>query len=273
MQKISDRVFAETGFRGCNPGFVVTEDGVVMIDTPQVPSDAVQWREEIAKFGRVRYLINTEPHRDHFSGNFFFEGVVVAHEGVRQAILATPVEQIYDFVKQGFPDSLALMTGYRLRPPDITFNDKLTLHVGGLTFELIHMPGHTPYQAAVYIPEERVVFTSDNVFGRVQAWLREAVPYQWLDSLKRLQALDADMLIPGHGAVCGKDYIPEMMAFIQAWIDAVQAAIDRGMSLEEAQAAVSLLDRYPMERGTEFMAGMVQRMNVERLYRVLKNRP
>lgn len=273
MQKISDRVYAETGFRGCNPGFVVTGEGVVMIDTPQLPSDAIEWRDEIDKFGPVCYLINTEPHRDHFSGNFFFKGKVVAHEGTRKAILATPVEQIYDFIKQAFPGSLALMEGFRLRPPDITFSAELTLYVGGLTFQLINMPGHTAYQAAVYIPEEKVVFTSDNVFGRVQAWLREALPYEWLDSLKRLQTLDADALVPGHGAICKKDYIPEMSAFIQAWIDAVKAAIDQGMSLEEAQGKVSLLDRYPMEHGTESMAEMVQRMNVERLYQVLKKKP
>jgi hypothetical protein len=61
-----------------------------------------------------------------------------------------------------------------------------------------------------------------------------------------------------------------MSAFIQAWIDAVTAAIDQGMSLEEAQDKVSLLDRYPMEAGSESRAHEVQRMNVARLYQVLK---
>jgi hypothetical protein len=62
-----------------------------------------------------------------------------------------------------------------------------------------------------------------------------------------------------------------MSAFIQAWIDAVSAAIKQGMSLKEAQEKVSLLDRYPMERGSEPMAESVQRMNVTRLYEVLKS--
>ena len=61
-----------------------------------------------------------------------------------------------------------------------------------------------------------------------------------------------------------------MRALIQAWIDTVTAAIDRGMSLEEAQDKVSLLDHYPMEAGNEAMAHRVQRMNVARLYEVLK---
>ena len=123
---------------------------------------------------------------------------------------------------------------------------------------------------AVYIPEERVVFTSDNVVGKVQAWLHQAVPYEWLESLKRIGELEADVLVPGHGGICDRGYIPEMSAFIQAWIDAVTEAIDKGMSLEEAQDKVSLLDRYPMEAGNEPMGEMVQRMNVARLYEVLK---
>jgi len=270
MQKITRNVYAETGFRGCNPGFVVTKEGVVMIDTPQMPKDALKWRDEIAKHGPVRYLINTEPHGDHFTGNYFFEGTVVAHEGTREAILAASAEQLRERLKQTAPDNLPLLEGFRYRPPAITLSQRLTIYVGNHTFQLIHVPGHTPYQVAVYIPEERVVFTSDNVFGRVQAWLHQALPNEWLDSLKRLEELEADVLIPGHGSICDRSYLPEMRAFIQAWIDAVTAAIRQGMTLDEAQEKVSLLDRYPMESGSEPMAQQVQRMNVARLYQVLK---
>ncbi len=270
MQKISTNTYVETGFRGCNVGFVVTTQGVVVIDTPQMPADAVLWREEIGKFGPVLYVINTEPHGDHFTGNFFFEGTVISHEGTREAIKAASAEQLIERMKQMDTDSLGLMNGFEFRPPAITLSDRLTLHVGCHTFQLIHMPGHTPYQIAVFIPEERVVFTSDNVFGRVQAWLHQAVPDQWIESLKRLQQLEADVIVPGHGVLCDRSYLPEMAAFIQAWVDAVKAAMDKGLSVEEAQEKISFLDRYPVQPGMEAMAPMVQRMNVARLYQVLK---
>ena len=108
------------------------------------------------------------------------------------------------------------------------------------------------------------------MFGKVQAWLHQALPEEWLDSLKQIQELEADILIPGHGSVCDQSYIPEMSSFIQAWIDMVTTAINQGMNLEEAQDKLSLLDRYPMEAGSEPMAQKVQRMNVARLYEVLK---
>ncbi|MFC2013825.1 MBL fold metallo-hydrolase [Chloroflexota bacterium] len=270
MQKITDNVYAETEFRGCNPGFVVTKEGVVVIDTPQMPTEAIKWRDEIAKHGPVRYVINTEPHGDHFIGNYFFEGTVIAHEGTRKAILANSVEQLKERLKQISPESLSILEAYQCRPPTITLSQQLNLYLGDHTFQLIHMPGHTPFQVVVYIPEERVVFTADNVVGKVQAWLHSALPYEWLDSLKRIQELDADVLVPGHGSICDPSYAPEMSAFIQAWIDAVTVAIDKGMSLEEAQVKISLLDRYPMEAWNEPIAQQVQRANVARLYEVLK---
>lgn len=270
MQKISNNVYVETGFRGCNPGFVVTNEGVVMIDTPQFPSDAVKWRDEISKYGEVIYIINTEPHADHFTGNYFFSGTVVAHEGTRDTILAASVEQLRQHLKEADPESLSLMDKFEYRSPTITLSQRLNLYVGDHTVSLTNLPGHTAFQVVVHIPEEKVVFTSDNVVCRVQPWLHQALPYEWFDSLSRIEELQADVLVPGHGSICAPSYIPEMRAFVQDWIDTVTAAIDRGISLEEAQDTVSFLDRYPMGQGTESIGHQVQRMNVARLYEVLK---
>ncbi len=270
MQKLTDNAYAETSFRGCNPGFVVTSEGVVMIDTPQMPADAIQWRDEIARHGPVRYILITEPHGDHFTGSHFFDGTVVSHEGTREAIQASSADQLRERLRQTSPESLPLLEGFTFRPSTMTLSERLTIHIGDHTFHLISLPGHTPYQVAVLIPQERVLFTSDNVFYKVQAWLQQAVPHQWIDSLAQMQDMEADILVPGHGGICNRDYLPEMSAFIQAWIDAVSDAISKGMTLEEAQEKVSLADRYPMESGSEAMGQMVQRMNVARLYQVLQ---
>lgn len=270
MQKIGNSVYVETGFRGSNNGFVVTSDGIVMIDTPQVPANALKWRDEIARHGSIRYIIYTEPHYDHFAGGYFFTGTVVAHEGAGKPIQDFSVEQLKERLKPIAPQGLSLPEGFAFRPPAVTFSQRLTLHVGKHTFHLINFPGHTPYQLAVYIPEERVVFTSDNVIVKGHGFLHESFPYAWLDSLKRMEELDADFFVPGHGAVSDKSCLREMSVFIQAWIDAVRSAIKQGMSLEEARAKISLLDRYPMPAGSEQMGKMLQKMNVTRLYEVLK---
>jgi len=69
MQQLTRNVFVETGIRGCNHGFVTTNDGIVMIDSPHKPSDALKLKTEIARRGgNLRYIINTEPHGDHWRG-------------------------------------------------------------------------------------------------------------------------------------------------------------------------------------------------------------
>ena len=81
----------------------------------------------------------------------------------------------------------------------ITFTDGMTLHVGDHTFQMIHMPGHTMYQAAICIKEEGVVFTSDNIFHKVHTWLQEANPDLWLVALESLRNLKEEVFVPGHG--------------------------------------------------------------------------
>ena len=99
MQKITPNVYLGTKFstppisRGCNPSFVVTSEGIVMVDSPMYPTYAVKWRDEIARIGEVRYIINTGYHPDHISGNYFYSGVVVSHQGAREKF-ASPLERV-----------------------------------------------------------------------------------------------------------------------------------------------------------------------------------
>jgi len=267
VQRITDNVFVETQVRGCNHGFVTTSDGIVMIDSPQKPSDAMRLKAELEKRGRLRYIINTEPHGDHWTGNAFFDAPVVAHEGVRTRMLETDMEEHVARVAAMGPEEPDLLKGYEANAPIITFRDAMTLHVGDHTFQMIHMPGHTLYQAAILIKEEGVVFTSDNIFHKVHTWLQEANPDLWLAALESLRKLDEEIFVPGHGDLCGKDYLDEQGSFVLEWKDYVKDAIDRGMTKDDAVASLTrMTDRYPMDVEQEGMAPGVMQKNVANLY-------
>jgi cyclase len=268
MQQLTKNVFVETCIRGCNHGFVTTSDGIVMIDSPHKPSDALKLKAEIARRGgNLRYIINTEPHGDHWTGNAFFDAPVIAHEGVRRRIQETDLAEHVARVATFGPDEPALLHGYRPNAPVITFKQGMTLHVGDHTFEMIHMPGHTMYQAAICIKEEGVVFTSDNIFHKVHTWLQEANPDLWLISLENLGKLPEDVFVPGHGEICGKEYLDEQASFIKEWKAYVGSAIDRGMSKNDAiERLTAMTDRYPMDVGQDGMAPGVMKRNVANLY-------
>jgi cyclase len=267
MKQIARTVWAETERRGSNHGLIETAEGLVLVDGPQKPSDALRLRAEIERRGRLRYILNTEPHGDHWTSNAFFDAPVVAHAGVRTRILATNMAEHVARVATFGPDEPKLLDGYRARPPVITFEREMTLHVGDHTFRLIHMPGHTAYQAAIVVEDEGVVFTSDNVFCKVHTWLQEANPDQWLTALDSLRALPAETLVPGHGPVCDKRYLDEQETFIREWVDYVRTAVGRGLAREQCiETLTAMTDRYPMDVEQEGMAPRVMRMNVANLY-------
>ena len=267
LQQVTSNIFADTGRQGCNFGFLTTSDGIVMFDSPHRPTDAMELKPEIEKRGQLRYIINTEPHGDHWTGNAFFDAPVIAHEGVRDRILNTNMEEHVMRVAAFGPEEPKLLEGYTPNAPIITFKNGMTLHVGDHTFQMTHMPGHTASQAAVSIKEEGVVFTSDNIFCKVQTWLHEANPDLWLLALESLRKLDEEIFVPGHGPMTDKSYLDEQGSFILEWRDYVKSAIDQGMTRDDAvNNLTKMTDRYPMDVGQDGMAPMVMRMCAGNLY-------
>jgi cyclase len=267
--QVTANVYAEIGYYGANVGYITTEQGIVMVDSPQRPTDAIDWRKRVEREGKISYLIDTHAHADHFFGNFFFNAPIIAHQKTREAILKSDIKQLLARVEEIDPEGLSMVSEYHINAPAITFSENLSLYLGNPTIELIHLPGHTAGETGILIPEERVIFAGDNIFHKVQAFLHEADPVTWLQSLKRIGELDVDYIVPGHGEICDKSYLTEQADFIQEWVDTVRKALDRGWAKKEAMSRISLLDRYPMAPGNEKRGPELQKMNVARLYDVL----
>jgi len=128
MQQLTENVFAETRQPGCNPGYLVTRQGIVLIDSPQQPSYAIRLNAELTEKDRLLYLINTEHHRDHVIGNYFFQVPIISHEKTREAILKLPMDSILEKFKRLEPDFMESIETYFIKTPSITFSDRLTLH-------------------------------------------------------------------------------------------------------------------------------------------------
>jgi len=272
MKQLTKNICVETGWSGANVGYVITTEGLVMIDTPHKPSDAIKWKEEVENKGKVRYLINTESHQDHTTCDFFFNTTVIAHEKAREKILNADVKRILERVVQKDPSCIPLIKDYKVNAPSITFSERLSLYMGKHSFHLIHMPGHTSGQIAVLIPEERAIFTGDNVCYKVQGFLHDSDPYAWLESIEQIDKMDVDYIVPGHGDVCDKSYLKEQKVFIQDCIDKVSNAITNGWTKEETLAGVSFLQCYPMDSGLEVSGPIMLEMSVARLYDLLSSK-
>jgi cyclase len=271
--------------RGCNPSFVATSDGVVVVDTPQLPSKAVMMRREAESHGPIRYIINTEHHVDHIFGNYYFKGAgsVVHHQGVYDNFMVPgpdldPFDYAAEAIPTDDPEGAFLFPErdvYYADPNkgELVFDSDLDMRVGRHTFHLIHTPGHTPGQVAVYVPSERVVFTGDTVFSQCQTWLMTSDINQWVGSLEVIGGLDVDYVVPGHGPVTTKAYLATQRAVLLDWLGAVANAVAQGWSREETIARVNFADRYPVDVGQGYMMNHIQTLNAASLWDKLTASP
>jgi len=125
VTQVTPNVFTHTKLRGSNPSFVVTSGGVVAIDTPQLPSRAVEWRALTESHGPIRYLINTENHVDHIFGNYYYRGsgaIVVNHQGLYERFMVPgPEIDPFDYAHEAVPadDPSHVRLGDRQREDDL----------------------------------------------------------------------------------------------------------------------------------------------------------
>lgn len=275
MRRISENVYAEIYFWGCNPGFLTTSDGVFMIDTPQQPRDAVRWREELERHGPIRHLVNTEPHVDHIMGNSFFPGVeVIGQTGMlpryEDTIPRMQSDERREAMIENDPDSVWLLDhpAYPPNPPTRLFEDELTVQLGDHTVQIIHMPGHTAPQTGVLLPEEGVLFTGDNIFHQVKTFVQEADPWQWIETLNRIDGLDVEVIVPGHGEPCDRSYLRDQIQVIENWIGAVEDFVRRGLTEEEAlREPAPDADPYSIGQRLFNATERVNNLNVSNIYR------
>lgn len=136
-----------------NVNIILTQDGVVMIDTGQTVGDARNAASLVKKLSAqpVRYIIHTEPHADHTIGDFVLSppATVIAAAGATQLI------------KQSKP---APDADYRPVLPQIEFKDRMSLNIGGRELELMFLKNvHSGADTGVWMPREKIVFAAASV--------------------------------------------------------------------------------------------------------------
>ncbi len=205
--------------------FLVTSEGIIATDP--INADAARWLEaELAeRFNQpVRYLIYSHDHADHIAGGEVFAdtAVVVAHESAQADIIA-----------EKRPTAV----------PDITFNDQLTIELGGQVVELSYLGrGHSDNMIVMRFPAERVLFAVDFIPIKALAFrdLSDGYIPEWMEAIKRTEAMDYDILVPGHGPIGAKADAAAFRGYMEALYTEVLAAARAGQSLEEMQRSITM---------------------------------
>jgi glyoxylase-like metal-dependent hydrolase (beta-lactamase superfamily II) len=187
-----------------NAGFVVTPDGVVVIDALGSPALAEQLLAQIRRITPlpVRHVIVTHYHADHIYGLQVFKATganVIAHALGRDYLSSDTARLRLDASRQDLwpwiDDKTRIVAADRwLDAPETK------LAVGGVDFVIRHAgPAHTAEDLAVWLPQRGVLFSGDLVFrGRIP-FVGQADSRQWIASLEKLIADAPRTVVPGHG--------------------------------------------------------------------------
>ncbi len=189
-----------------NAGFVVTGEGVVVIDALGSPALATELIAEIRRVTHqpIKYLIITHYHADHIYGLQAFKlagATLIAHRAGRDYLNSDAAQLRLEASRHTLSPWVDAQT--QLVSADQWLGEtEATLRVGAQEFRIRHVgPAHTPEDLVVQVVKQGVLFAGDLVFrGRIP-FVGQADSRQWIESLTALIAMKPALLIPGHGPV------------------------------------------------------------------------
>jgi glyoxylase-like metal-dependent hydrolase (beta-lactamase superfamily II) len=152
--------------------------------------------------------------------------------------------------------------------PQIIFEDQYTLEIGGHEIKLYYPgPSHGDNCIIMLFPKQRTIFAVDFITVN-------RLPYRnlgdghmpgWINALKAVEALDFDILAPGHGALGTKTDATNHRKYFEALRDAVSAAQSQGQTLEEMQQNIKLENFSHLGNYQEWLP-----LNIEGMYNMLQ---
>jgi cyclase len=261
-ERISDDVYVFTSglYAQVTASAIVTNEGVVVIDTLPFPSETRQVIEFLERRAPIKYVIYTHYHADHTYGGYLFRHAqFIAHELCRE-LLITRGEAGLKLARAQNPG----LAGVQLRLPDVVFAGEMTLRLGGKTFVLTDSPGHTPDNITVYIREDKILFASDTVMP---------VPYvvdgdapTMLKSLQVLKGMALENVVQGHGEIVLRGEINETLNSSINYLNRMQLAVVSALTANQSRD--DMLREYDIEScGKTRIAlnGLVQQLHAANL--------
>lgn len=233
-----------------NPGFVVTSNGVVVIDpgsSVQVGRMLIKKIETVTK-NPVTHVLNTHIHGDHWLGNQAFaeaypDVIIMAHSEMIKRAKAGAADQWVSLMSKSTGGAT---NGTRAVIPNKTVKDEQVFKIGGIEFR-IHAPekAHSFTDIMIEVVEERVVFLGDNVLFKRLPRMDDASFKGNIKACQIALKLDAKTYVPGHGISGGKEIVVPFMNYLKIINAEVAKYYEAGMTDFEMKPKILLkLEKY-----------------------------
>ena len=226
-----------------NAGLIVGPEYCVVIDTLGTNSMQEGFLSAIKSVTDkpVGLVLITHHHVDHILGTYrFMPARIVCHRACRAQILAggQEIPRQWGIKRPHFAGDL---NGIKVIVPDITFEDRISVHLGDRELVFYHPgPAHTYGDAAALLPKERILFTGDLFFNRVCPAAHQGTLDGWVGAVREMLELDVDTILPGHGPLAGKAELREMLRYLELIQAGVRIGLERGWSAKRTADEMEL---------------------------------
>jgi len=268
FKKLADGIYVEaTSEASSTCGIILTKAGVVLIDSGFRASDAQEVTEAVRKLTPlpILFLIDTEAHPDHTTNHWVFSppAVVIAGEGTTESMkkaFAAP-----DFLTR-IDMPRAALTNYQLITPQVEYHEKMTLHVGERTLELMRLANvHSEADTAIWLPSERVLFAASAAVPKSLDNIRSFVTIQdKINAFKMMKALNPEIVVTGHGSPGTVKTFDESTQYYTLLVDRVKKMVQEGKSEDQIKQELRMPE-YDSWAGKDRMP-----TNIDAAYRAVK---
>jgi cyclase len=261
LKKIADGVYAFIGKRNdANAMVIVTTAGVVLVDTGNNPPETrtLQKLVQSVTGEPVRYIVVSQNHGDHVGGVPLFSppANVIAHQRVFAEWTKWRPFQVKAWRKRFAERSAALKD---VNPTDtmLTFDDRMTLHLGGKTIELIYVDDrYNPGDVAVWLPDSGVLHAAFVGYVTRHPDIRPDYSHGtssgMLKQLEALIALKPKVVVPAHGPLGDVTDLQALTDYLLSARQKVRAMMGRGLPLPEIEKQFNMSEYQGWDRDSHF---------------------
>ena len=267
-ERIADDIYIFTSprYAQVTAGAILTKAGVVLIDTLFFPEETKAMKQflENRLNQRVRYIINTHYHADHTLGNYQFPHAQVFSHRLCRELLDTVGRQGLEQTKLQLPE----FADVEMVLPEMIFDEgEVSIHIGGKTLTLSHLPGHSPDMLNVLVENDNVMFASDNmmpvptIFDGEYDDLMAAFEY--------IRSMKPETVVQGHGEVILRGEVGHVVQSHIDYLETIRHRVEEVIVSGQPASVLESIDIESCGKSRIPLNGFVSELhqaNLQRLY-------